>query len=180
MLKSRYCKRGHFRSPENLYQRGTCKKCHAFTSSVRKKTEKYKRYERNYRIAHHDTLRVRKFRLANPEHAVWVSMRQRCENPNNNRFTHYGAIGVRVCQRWHKFEHFLADLGPRPSKNHSLSRLADSGNYEPGRVIWGDRAEQALQRKIKRLLNLQPDLHPSGPTQKQHKFSYKSLKDMTQ
>lgn len=29
---------------------------------------------------------------------VWVSMKQRCSNPNNNRYKNYGGKGVTVCK----------------------------------------------------------------------------------
>jgi hypothetical protein len=68
-------------------------------------------------------------------------MLQRCCDPKHNSFRYYGARGIQVCERWRSsFKNFLADLGPRPSKRHSLER-PNGGNYEPGRVIWGTWAE---------------------------------------
>lgn len=37
---------------------------------------------------------------------IWNSIRQRCENPNVKAFKNYGAIGVKVCEEWSKFEPF--------------------------------------------------------------------------
>jgi len=91
----------------------------------------------------------------NPTYHIWRAMMTRCYNLNSTSYPQYGAIGVRVCKRWHKFKNFLADLGPRPSKNHSLSRLGDTGDYKPGNVIWGTRAHQKLQARIKRELRTQ-------------------------
>lgn len=31
---------------------------------------------------------------------IWVSMRARCYNPNNNRYKNYGARGIIVCAEW--------------------------------------------------------------------------------
>ena len=44
-------------------------------------------------------------------YAVWRSMLSRCENPKNIGFEHYGGRGIRVCDRWHKFDAFRSDMG---------------------------------------------------------------------
>jgi len=81
-------------------------------------------------------------------------MKQRCLNPNNKKFRHYGGANppVVIASRWlgeRGFENFLADLGKRPSPKHSLSRFLDMGNYEPGNVVWATHAEQGMERQLK-------------------------------
>lgn len=43
---------------------------------------------------------------------------------------------ITVAPQWSLFKQFLADMGPRPSPAHQLHRLGDTGNYEPGNVVW--------------------------------------------
>lgn len=82
------------------------------------------------------------------EHGIWTMMHVRCKNPNHVAYKHYGGRGISVCERWEKFEHFFADIGKRPSKNHSIDRIDNDGNYEPGNVRWATSKEQrANQRK---------------------------------
>jgi len=38
------------------------------------------------------------------EYESWKHMRQRCSNPNDKRFEHYGARRIKVCARcWNKY-----------------------------------------------------------------------------
>jgi hypothetical protein len=78
-----------------------------------------------------------------PEYYAWAHMIERCENPRNPQWSDYGGRGIAVCARWRaRFQNFLADVGPRPSPQHSIDRLENNGNYEPGNVAWRTRAEQ--------------------------------------
>ncbi len=92
-----------------------------------------------------------------PTHWSWVTMRQRCFNPNTAKYALYGGRGITVCDRWcgkEGFANFLADLGPRPV-GMTLDRIDPDGNYEPGNCRWATYAEQ---NRHKRTGKLTPDL----------------------
>lgn len=80
------------------------------------------------------------------EYRAWVFMVQRCTNPERERYPRYGGRGIRVCERWMKFENFLADMGRAPSKEHSLDRKDNDGHYEPSNCRWATRKEQAMNK----------------------------------
>lgn len=72
-----------------------------------------------------------------PEYAVWTGIKMRCFNPNGTGYKYYGGRGITMCERWRRsFSDFRADVGPRPSPDHSLDRIDVNGHYEPGNVRW--------------------------------------------
>lgn len=80
------------------------------------------------------------------EYRAWCGMLQRCRNPKNKHWRHYGGRGIEV--RFTSLEEFFAEAGPRPSPDHSIDRIDNDGHYEPGNVKWSTAKEQrANQRK---------------------------------
>ena len=87
------------------------------------------------------------------EYAIWSLMKQRCLNPSDRAYGYYGGRGIRVCDRWlHSFAAFLADMGRRPSKTHSIDRIDNDGNYDPGNCRWATWKQQHRNRRNNRLL----------------------------
>lgn len=71
----------------------------------------------------------------------WDKMIQRCTNPNNHAFRHYGGSGVRVCKEWLDFSNFYRDMGDRP-EGMTIERINSEDGYNPKNCKWATKTEQ--------------------------------------
>ena len=84
-------------------------------------------------------LQAKQKRDKQPERAILRSLINKCSNPNCPSYQYYGAKGIRVCEEWHDYQKFLASIGPRPSKKHTLIRFDEGKGFEPGNCKWALR-----------------------------------------
>lgn len=81
------------------------------------------------------------------EYRIWAGIKQRCSNPNASSYDRYGGRGIKMSDNWvNSFETFLSDMGPRPSKKHSIDRKDVNGDYSPENCKWSTTIEQSINK----------------------------------
>jgi len=83
-------------------------------------------------------------------YSIWCNVMYRTRGKRAIQYHDYGGRGITVCERWHKFENFLADMGECPSDKYSIDRIDHDGNYEPANCRWADKWEQAANKRNNR------------------------------
>lgn len=112
------------------------------------------------------------------EYSIWSSMMTRCYNKKAINFEHYGGRGIVVCERWHAYLNFLADMG-RCQKGLTLDRYPENdGNYEPGNCRWATRQQQQENkrpRKDSRIVTYQGKTQCIGAWARELGITYSTL-----
>jgi hypothetical protein len=88
------------------------------------------------------------------EYRIWSKMRERCNNPNIERYPLYGGRGIKICERWNSFQSFLADMGTCPA-GLSIDRIDVNKGYFKENCRWADRRTQANNTRSNRYVEHQ-------------------------
>lgn len=83
------------------------------------KVQRYKRYR------FHGQSRTRL-------HSVWTNMRERCSNPDSEKYPRYGGRGITVCDEWNNFRTFAAWAQANGyAEGLAIDRINNDRGYSP-------------------------------------------------
>ena len=100
-----------------------------------------------YRSDKQKTLLTRHGMASSRLYRIWICMRRRCEDKNNNRYSLYGGRGVTICNEWRTFEGFSRWAQSSGYKeNLSIDRIDNDGNCCPENCRWSTPKIQARNR----------------------------------
>ncbi len=88
------------------------------------------------------------------EFRSWASLRQRCTNPNDEKYPTYGGRGITFCERWNSFANFFSDMGKKPSLTHTIHRKNNDLGYYPENCTWATPLEQGRNKTNSVMLTL--------------------------
>lgn len=94
-------------------------------------------------------------------YVIWDNMKQRCKNPNNPAYKHYGGRGIAICNEWLSdfinFYNWSMEHGYQ--ENLTIDRIDANGNYEPTNCRWVDMKKQQNNRTNNHYINYNNQIH---------------------
>lgn len=78
---------------------------------------------------------------------VWHAMKKRCYRKGDKHYKTYGALGIKVCKRWHKFGNFYNDMIDSYKPGLSIERIDIDKDYKPSNCTWIPLVDQAKNRR---------------------------------
>lgn len=117
-------------------RRGKIKSCGCYSKELNKK-------KKGIPVTHGMAGRGR----LHPVYKTWRNMKQRCLNTNIQGYENYGGRGIKICDRWYKFENFRDDMLPSWEKGLTLERIDVNKGYSFINCKWIPMAEQSKNRR---------------------------------
>lgn len=87
-------------------------------------------------------------------YAIWSNMKDRCYNPKDNSYKHYGGRGIEMCLEWKEDPRTFIEWAYRngyddkkEKRECTIDRIDVNGNYEPSNCRWITNKEQNKNKR---------------------------------
>lgn len=114
-------------------------------------------------------------------YAVWSKMRDRCNNPNNQRYELYGGRGITVCDEWNdysKFREWAYENGYDENAKRDecmIDRIDNYAGYSPSNCRWVDISIQATNKRDTIYVNMNGERKPLSQVARELNLTYPTL-----
>lgn len=120
---------------------------------------------RNRQNVKHGAARMTEWRALPYMYRTWLRIKQCCFNEKNEAYPDYGGRGITMYEPWRDdYQRFLddvhAEIDRRPGRTHSIDRINNDGNYEPGNIRWATSEQQSRNRRSTRRYELNGEVRP--------------------
>ena len=90
-----------------------------------------------------------------PEYRVYHAMKDRCYRESDKEYENYGGRGIKVSDDWLTgFQAFIRDMGPRPTRRHTLERKNVNLGYSASNCVWATPTQQARNRRATKVFTV--------------------------
>lgn len=107
----------------------------------------------------------------------WISMKDRCSNPNAVSYKNYGARGIKVCVEWNDYTNFREwALANGYEDGLTIDRIDVDGDYEPDNCRFATMKEQNNNRRTTNLHTYKGKTQSEMQWAEEYGLSYGTLK----
>jgi hypothetical protein len=111
---------------------------------------------------------------------IWDGMKDRCIYKNSYKKKYHGGRGITICNKWLKFENFRDDmyksylehLEKFGSKDTTIDRINNNGNYCLENCRWATHKEQSNNTRANRIITYDNQTKTMSEWAKQLKMPY--------
>lgn len=77
---------------------------------------------------------------------IWMGIKARCNNPKEQNYQYYGGKGIRICERWKKFENFWEDMKEGYDDTMTIERMNNDSDYCKDNCKWIPKSDQKYNK----------------------------------